>query len=942
MSVEPITIELEPVLRASVDSLLDLEDEVVRDNVRARLFGSAAAPRTIGRFEIDRRVGAGAMGEVFAARDPRLGREVAVKLLRRHGHDEATTARIRERMLSEARALGRLSHPHVIEVFDVGIRDNRVYIAMELVSGDDLRRFRARNPSDWRTLLDLYVQAGRGLDAVHRAGLVHRDFKPDNAVVGPHGRVRILDFGLAIDNTEPTEPNLVASPQPARGRLTMRGAHVGTCGYMAPEQALGGLAGPAADQFSFCAALWEGLSGQLPFHGATPTESARAALRGALDSSLPAAVPRAVQRALRRGLAANPWERWPGMAHLLARLDRTRRSSRRVAWIAGFGAVTLSAAVWIGWPSDSVCETPAPDGARERWTPLLRERLAARFADVEGSLARPTWERVDGHIEAFVAEWETTHDTLCEAGRLEHHSTDARNPSAACLDDQRHQLAATLSVFEHADATTVERALAVVEPLRERADCLELAGSSVGPPTPSAPADGSRTAAARTNTTPTETTPARTTAIARMKASLPRVAALERAGRYDQAATQARGLVDSAREARHPQLTAQALLRLGSARIELGQIEPAATVLEEAYFLGLGLGDDTLLRQAATRLVHLWGIKAARFDEAIAWSRHATAAVTRLPSAQGEAELFGQLATLYAENGRHARAREHAQHALAVLEPASGVDDTRVADAVETLAGVEHRMGNLDAALEHYRRVHQLRVDALGSEHPRTLLTVMRMALNLDEQGQHEQAEARFREILTKLEAAVGPHHPAVAMVLINLAANLQRQQRNEQARPPLERALSIRAKIQFDHPHTAMALHNLGNLAAFSGEVEQARQHYAQALGIFERTGRPGHPSVANIVTNLGKLAASEGDAERAGQHYWRAYAIYVASLGPDHPAVANLLYNLAQLALERGEHALAQRHAQRALSILERAFGPQHAATQGPREVLAAAAAG
>ena len=339
-------------LRGAAPAYADLEAKRARAGIAAALFGTDdddAERLTVGRYRIDSRLGAGGMGVVFRAHDPDLERPVAVKLL----HNESSTdERARARMLREARALAKLSHPNVIAVYDVGTDDGQVFVAMELVAGLDLRRWLdARRDASWRRALELFVAAGRGLAAAHEVGLIHRDFKPENVLVGDDGRVRVLDFGLARahegvatgqtgDGPLPVSASVVATDgdgvDPAdvarlptaafSGGLTETGALIGTPLYMAPELYAGRPADVRSDQFAFCASLYEGLYRQLPFGSrnlASHVEAVRAGRIVAPPADSP--VPASLWRVIERGLAVEPDARWPDMGTLLRELERLAR-----------------------------------------------------------------------------------------------------------------------------------------------------------------------------------------------------------------------------------------------------------------------------------------------------------------------------------------------------------------------------------------------------------------------------------------------------------------------------------------------------------------------------------------------------------------------------------------------------------------------------------------
>jgi hypothetical protein len=283
--------------------------------VQERAASMGASPQAgarIGRYEILGLLGRGGMGVVYEARDPALDRGVALKVLR----PDAGLAGGSERLLREARALARLAHPHVVTVYDVGedVADDggrRVFVAMELVRGATLRGWQLRAPRSWEGIVETFLQAGRGLAAAHAAGVLHRDFKPENVLVGDDGRVRVSDFGLARVVSAETSP-------------WSERAILGTYAYMAPEQRRGErrgeTVGPAADQFSFCVALYEALWGTRPFGdadvGAMPAELVHPA-------TPPASSPVAewVFPAIAQGLALDPARRHPSMGALLARLE---------------------------------------------------------------------------------------------------------------------------------------------------------------------------------------------------------------------------------------------------------------------------------------------------------------------------------------------------------------------------------------------------------------------------------------------------------------------------------------------------------------------------------------------------------------------------------------------------------------------------------------------
>ncbi len=312
---------------------------------------------TVGRFRILERIGGGGMGVVFAAHDPELDRKVALKLLRADLAQGAPGEEARARLLREAKAMARLAHPNVIGVHDVGALGEEIFLAVEFVDGQTLGAWVRERPRSWREVLAVYIQAGRGLAAAHEAGLVHRDFKPDNALVGRDGRVRVTDFGLVRSTTLPW-PALTPPPVPVGGEVSLKDALtrayqlLGTPGYMAPEQLEGRAADERSDQFSFCVALFEALFGERPFRGKNIQE-----LRDAIRHAKPAfpvrsRVPLGVRRALARGLAPSPFDRHASMDALLRELESARRIARRWWYAAAGGAALAGVGALVAlWPA---------------------------------------------------------------------------------------------------------------------------------------------------------------------------------------------------------------------------------------------------------------------------------------------------------------------------------------------------------------------------------------------------------------------------------------------------------------------------------------------------------------------------------------------------------------------------------------------------------------
>ncbi|MFT3696081.1 MAG: protein kinase [Kofleriaceae bacterium] len=320
-----------------------------------------------GRYVLDEKLGAGAMGVVWRAHDPKLGRMIALKLLRRY--DPA----LMDRLVREAQSMAQVSHPNVVGVFDVGITEGASFIAMELVTGRSLRQWQSEKQRTIPELVTAYVAAGRGLAAAHGAGIIHRDFKPDNVLVGDDGRIRVTDFGLAA-----AKPSDSGNVRISDVSLTEAGSVLGTPAYMAPEQFTGGIVDPRTDQFNFCSSLYEALYGERPFEGKTFDELSASVCAGELKPA-PAGsqVSRGLRAILARGLSAKPGDRFPSMETLLGQLARDRAKP----WKRGtYVALATAAALALGLVADFQ--------VRDRVTTEIAQSFALTGGQVDKTVSR--------------------------------------------------------------------------------------------------------------------------------------------------------------------------------------------------------------------------------------------------------------------------------------------------------------------------------------------------------------------------------------------------------------------------------------------------------------------------------------------------------------------------------------------------------------------------
>ena len=361
----------------------------------------------IGRFVVTKQLGVGGMGVVYAADDPELGRQVALKVLR--GAVARDSVLAAQRIMREARLAARVSHPNVVALYEVGQHGDRVFIAMELVTGSSLSAWIKEKPRSPKEVLAVFVDAGRGLAAAHAAGVVHRDFKPDNVLVGTDGRARVTDFGLARrgENEEATtadDQDRARAKRTSLSDLSNAAAILGTPAYMAPEQHSGGHTDPRTDQFSFCVALYEALHRQRPFEGTTWEELSQSVLAGRVRAP-PASsrVPASLHRIVVRGLSVRPGDRFASMNELLEALGRDRGRPLRVwAYVSLVALVAMGTAVagdWMARERTLAVTRSSFSAARQQLGRSLKLRYETFAAMSDLSYVIPVMRQVTGNVD---------------------------------------------------------------------------------------------------------------------------------------------------------------------------------------------------------------------------------------------------------------------------------------------------------------------------------------------------------------------------------------------------------------------------------------------------------------------------------------------------------------------------------------------------------------
>ncbi|MDC0668116.1 serine/threonine-protein kinase [Nannocystis radixulma] len=871
---------------------------------------------SVGRYVVLDCVGRGSMGTVYSAFDPELDRRVALKLLRVRPEADAGWREVQPRLLREARVLAQLSHPNVVTIFDVGALTHRVFIATELVDGCTLRQWLGQRQRPWRAIVDVFLAAGEGLAAAHVAGIVHRDFKPDNVLVGADDRVRVADFGMARMFAADELPAVAADDPDA---LAVTGTLLGTPAYMAPEQLDGRPADVRSDQFSFCVALYEALCGFRPFPGRSFAELADHVRRGELRPPPPErGLPTWLIAILTRGLKVQPAARYPDLRALLDALRATpRRRTRRRLLAAGLLALvaTATAGYVVAQRGAQGVESRLCSGAQDKlrgvWDEPTRRAAQAAFEAIRTPYAAFGWAAVRAHLDAHTAAWAAAYTENCLATRARGEQSEAvMDLRVACLDRRLDELRALTGLLVAADAEVVLAAPAMAHALGSHQACGDIeALQARGRPDPNRPE------------------------AAALQAEIATARALRRAGKLTQARDHAAAAHARAQELESSWAAAEALVEVGRAQAELAEdLAAAEQALADAVWAAEASGD---VEAAADGWIELVNVRRARaeYPAAEEAARRADAAVHRLRDDTRAAQLAVRVGQLHSARGQYDAALASHRAALAGFEalgPANEADAARVqsdigavmqrqghheqalvpfgqaAEALERLLGADHpdvavvrnniaatlsRLGRRSEAVVLFRQVLAGRERAFGRGHPRTLTTLQNLATVQGELGQASEAHDLLRQVLAIQERTLGPEHPDIGVTLNNLALQLRALGARAQARALLERGVRIQERgLGPKHPALALTLQSLGSEQMHAGDLDAALASFERALAIRSEHFGPEHELVGRTAKRLGDCQQRLGRMDDAIASFERALAILTRSADPFGPLEARL----------------------------------------------------
>jgi eukaryotic-like serine/threonine-protein kinase len=768
---------------------------------------------SLGRYVVLGLLGRGGMGEVYAAYDPELDRKIAVKLLRAGGATGTIGSDGRTRLLREAQAIARLSHPNVVVVFDVGTFNDSIFIAMEFIEGNTIGYWLEAADRGWREVLDVYLAAGRGLAAAHEAGLVHRDFKPDNVMLTNGGQVRVMDFGLArvqggggeepaddpveaaarasavaslegelddhtikIGNSAARRPPIGSSSGRVLGvKLTQTGAILGTPAYMAPEQFAGKGGERHSDQFAFCVALYEGLYRSRPFAGTTPATLMASVVSGEIaDAPADTRVPTWLRRVVLRGLATNPGQRWASMNALLAALAQDPAARRR-RWVAAAVGAVLVAGSAIGayrftTGGPSLC-AGGPERAATAWGPTQQESVANAFRASGSKNAASVLAAVTARVDAYLGRWESMYRESCEATHVRgEQSADVLDLRMSCLDERLAGVRALGEVLATADRSVVDSAMAATGALPALDRCADVAmlRAVIKPPDD----------------------PAKRTEVAVLRERAAKLSALAAAGRCNDAKAVGIPLLDRAKQLGYRPLEAEAAMGLGRLIDSCLDGPEAAAYLEEAVLAAEASSHDEVAIRASSFFSVL---HSDRLNDPVVggfWVRHAEAILARFPNHPVlEAEIASARATWLSWSGREDDALAEQRRGLDLRERAGEAGTIEAADTTLNLLVRLHALGREAEAVAAGERARDLYAKLAGENSGQMALVLIDLSEPLIVLRRLDAARADIERALAIWRGAGAPFY--VAYGLLDRARLAIAEGKGKEASADLERAIA-------------------------------------------------------------------------------------------------------------------------------------------------------
>ncbi|HUS30174.1 MAG TPA: serine/threonine-protein kinase [Kofleriaceae bacterium] len=832
------------------------------------------------RYVVEAVLGKGGMGTVYLAHDKTLGRDVALKL-----HHRADHAGAAERLRREAMAMAKLAHPNVVTVFEVATVDERLYVAMEYVRGETLRGWLAQKKRSWREIIALLVEAGQGLAAAHDAGLIHRDFKPENVLVGDDGRPRVGDFGLARVGAAPASGLRISGSGPQRApgsgpqrtptappsksdskpgaasgleladtALTKEGTVLGTPAYMAPEQLSGAEVDARCDQFAFAVVAWECLYGKRPFAGMDREKRAEAPRSD---------VPVRVRRVLERGLAIDPAARFADMPALLAAL-RTSSRPRTAQWIAASlagvavigGVAYAGAGMYRDRERHAACELEG-DRVASVLRPEQQVAIRMSFLATRSPMADGAYEHAMSVLTPYAKSLGAKTTQACLTADEPMHAARAR-----CLSARKNRLATLADGFAHATKgkTTVSRAAEIAWNVAHTDPCSD--------------EDPVLTERKHAPTDPV------------LAKALDDVYAVRDAGKYDKELEAATALLAKARAAGDRETELDALLAQAMAQDALEKPERAKT-FDEVAALAEALGRDVTAAGAYATMAANAARDQQDFTAAHRYLGLARAKLDRLggKNIATRGDLFIIEAKIFMDEYRWAEGEAAGRQGVALLEQALGPNHPKVGIATGTWSQLLRMVDKNDEALAQSERTLDIFTKAYGADHPTTAGSSLNLAQSLIDAKRYDEARERLLSADKVFMRTFGPNHPVHISAWSNLATVEQLQEHWDLALSYDRRVLAMMEALGGPDSADASGAHrDIAKVLALSNHPHEALAEQQRAVSILEKLGEDGEGRMIGAQVELGEMQLELGNKSAAKVSLHR-----VLDLAAKHPNMAD-----------------------------------------------------
>jgi serine/threonine protein kinase len=841
------------------------------------------------RYKLIGLLGSGAMGVVYRAYDRALERYIALKLIR---SDSAGDSGLKVRLVAEAHALAKMTHPNVVTIHDLGIHGDEIFIAMELIEGPTLRAHLQEARAGWKEIVAYYLQAARGLAAAHDHGLIHRDFKPDNVLVSG-SRVVVTDFGLVRPILEDSDKHVEGEP-------------VGTPAYMAPEQFRGEAADQRTDIFNFCASVYESIYRESPFPGDSVAQRRAAVLTN--TRRLPSSqvqIPSYLRSTLQKGLAPDRADRFSSMRELIDIFSEilsseARRRRRQVYAASAIAIVALSFGgtfVWRRLVPRRLCRQNAGE-LSAYWSKDARPKILSALRHSRVPFRYETWQTLDSLLSRYVESWGDAYAQQCDAAWGMRAQSFAAVKRLMCLDEQQIAVKEFADLLATGDGDVWTRSVISAPQLEPPLSC-----GVATPDSESYPAADKEQSRQPINDS---------------RRKLGAAAGLEMAGKYERAAAAAESALQTARAIEFVPLEADALFRLASIRKDQGKWSESERLFTACVDAAERARNDLLRAKSAIGLLYVVGSRQRRSAEGARWAHQAEVVLARLGNPSREmAALRAMRALLRLQDGQLDQAEDDLRAALMQYQQLLPANDSTIGFTLGNLGIVAQAKGKYWEAASLYGQAYALLSATLGSQHPRSGDALADVGYVLLTMGRLGEAKQTFERALAVQTLGLEGPHPFVATTLMNVANVYDSLGNHQQALSYGTQALDIVQALDPASDQLFAVKLNIANYVAELGQFARAQKLANEVLVFRRQRYGANHASVGDAECWIATYYLYQHRFADAFQHANAALNILDRERTSQNPQVADALDVVGAVELVQGHPANAVAAHRRALTI-------------------------